>query len=147
MVNISLNEDLPSARKAAIITMIMFFQKKSKLIIKEQSRFRNMRGTSDNLLFMTQKIQECLNRKKKVCGIFFDISKNFDKVWHAGLIYKLIYLGVPVYIIRVIKNCLSDRLFKVKVNDTFSRSHSISCSVPQGSVLFLVFIGDLTSSV
>ena len=103
-----------------------------------------MRGTSDNLLFMTQKIQECLNRKKKVCGIFFDISKNFDKVWHAGLIYKLIYLGVPVYIIRVIKNC---RLFKVKVNDTFSRSHSISCFVPQGSVLFLVFIGDLTSSV
>ena len=99
---------------------------------------------------MTQKIQECLNRKKNVCGIFFDISKAFDKVWHAGLVYKLIYLGVPVYIIRFIRNFLNDRFFKVKVNDTFSRSHPITCSVPQGSVLgpllFLVFIGDIPLS-
>ena len=87
---------------------------------------------------------------KNVCGIFFDILKAFDKVWHAGLIYKLIYLGVPVYIIRFIKNFLSDRVFKVKVNDTFSRSHTITCFVPQGSVLgqllFLVFIGDIPLS-
>ena len=80
-----------------------------KLIIKEQSWFRNKRGTSDNLL--THKIQECLNRGEKVCGIFFNISKSFDNVWHAGLIYKLIYLGVPVYIFRFIKKFLSDRFF------------------------------------
>ena len=99
---------------------------------------------------MTQKIQECLNRGKKVCGIFYDISKAFDKVWHAGLIYKLIYLGVPKYIIRFIKNFLSDRFFKVKVNDTYSEPCPITCSVPQGSVLgpllFLVFIGDIPLS-
>ena len=126
------------------------FLENSKLIIKEQSGFRNRRGTSDNLLFMTQKIQECLNRERKVCGIFFDISKAFDKVWHAGLIYKLIYLGVPIYIIRFIKNFLSGRFFKVKVNDTCSKLHPITCSVPQGSVLgpllFLVFIGDIPLS-
>ena len=63
------------------------FLENSKLIIKEQSGFRNRRVTSDNLVFMTQKIQECLNRERKVCGIFFYISKAFDKVWHAGLIY------------------------------------------------------------
>ena len=34
----------------------------SKLIIKEQSRFRNKRETSGNLLFMIQKIQECINK-------------------------------------------------------------------------------------
>jgi len=184
LVNMSLIEGLPSAWKAAVITMIpkkdikstnhadyrpisllscvgkvaervvknrlYAFLENNKLIIQEQSGFRNKRGTSDNLLFMTQKIQECLNRYKKVCGIFFDISKAFDKVWHAGLIYKLIYLGVPVYIIRFIRNFLSDRFFKVKVNDTFSRSHPITCSVPQGSVLgpllFLVFIGDIPLS-
>ena len=90
------------------------FLENSILIIKEQSGFRNKRGTTDNLLFMTQKIQECLNRKKKVCGIFFDISKAFNKVWHASLIYKLIYLGVPAYIIRFIRNFLSDRFLKKK---------------------------------
>ena len=87
---------------------------------------------------------------KKVCGIFFDISNAFDEVWHICLIYKLINLGVPVYIIRFIKKFLSERFFKVKVNDTFSRSHSITSSVPKGSVLgpllFLVFIGDIPLS-
>ena len=126
------------------------FLEGTNLIVKEQSGFRNKRGTADNLLFMTQKIQECLNRGKKVCGIFFDISKAFDKVWHAGLIYKLIYLGVPMYIIRFIKSFLSDRFFKVKINDAYSEPHPITCSVPQGSVLgpllFLVFIGDIPLS-
>ena len=126
------------------------FLEGKNLIINEQSGFRNKRGTADNLLFMTQKIQECLIRGIKVCGIFFDISKAFDKVWHSGLIYKLVYLGVPMYIIRFIKSFLSDRSFRVKINEKFSEAHPITCSVPQGSVLgpllFLVFIGDIPLS-
>jgi hypothetical protein len=126
------------------------FLEERKLIVNEQSGFRNNRGTADNLVFLTQKIQECLNRGKKVLGIFFDASKAFDKVWHSGLIYKLIYMNVPMYIIRFVKDFLSGRTFKVKVNDKFSKEYPISCSVPQGSVLgpllFLVFIGDIPVS-
>ena len=66
------------------------------------------------------------------------------------MIYKLIYLGVPLYIIRFIKDFLTNRFFKVKISNTFSRTHPITCSVPQGSVLgpllFLVFIGDIPLS-
>jgi hypothetical protein len=83
---------------------LYFFLESNNLLSSAQSGFRNCRGTDDNLLFMTQKIQESLNRGKKVCGIYFDISKAFDKVWHAGLIYKLIYLKVLTYIIRFIKS-------------------------------------------
>ena len=59
------------------------FLEGTNLIVKEQSGFRNKRGTADNLLFMTQKIQECLNRGKKVCGIFFD--KNLKPLIRSGM--------------------------------------------------------------
>ena len=79
------------------------FLEGKNLIVKEQSGFRNKRGTADNLISMTQKIKECLNRKKKALGIYFDISKALDKVWHAGLLYMLVYLGVPLFLNRFIK--------------------------------------------
>ena len=90
------------------------FLEEKKLIIKEQSGFRSKRGTADNLVFITQKIQECINREKKVCGIFFDISKAFDRAWHYGIVFKLVKIGAPIYLVRFVKYFLSDRSFRVK---------------------------------
>ena len=42
--------------------------------------------------------------QRKENGIFFDISKAFDKIWHAGLIYKLYYLKSYFYLIEFIIN-------------------------------------------
>ena len=67
----------------------------NNIIVKQQSGFRNEKGAADNLVFFTQKISETINRGKKAMGIFFDISKAFDKVWHKGLLKKLIDLKIP----------------------------------------------------
>ncbi len=74
------------------------------LISKQQSGFRSNKGAGDNLLFFTQKISESINKGKKTVGIFFDISKAFDKVWHVGLLYKLIKLKLPIYLIKYLKD-------------------------------------------
>jgi hypothetical protein len=58
------------------------------------------------------------------------------------LFFKLIYLKVPMYIIRFIKNFLTDRTFRVKVGEAFRKPHPVTCSVPQGSVLFSGGNGD-----
>jgi len=113
----------------------------------QQSGFRKNRGVKDNLTFLTQKVAETFNRKKKMCCLFFDISKAFDKVWHNGLIYKLVMLKCPLYIVNWIKNFLKDRKFQININGTLSDLADILCSVPQGSILspllFSIYINDI----
>jgi hypothetical protein len=82
-----------------------------------------------------------------MCCIFFDISKAFDKVWHNGLMYKLIKLKCPLYLIEWIKAFLKNRCFFVKINSHLSLLAAILASVPQGSslspLLFSLFINDI----
>ena len=82
-----------------ILNRIKNFLDLNKILIKQQSGFRNNRQTKDNLVFMSQKIQEAFGNKQKVCCVFFDIQAAFDKVWHNELIYKLYKLKFPLYLI------------------------------------------------
>ena len=81
--------------------------------------------------------------------VFFDIEAAFDKVWHAGLIKKLVDIKLPYYLLRIIINFLSNRKFVVKVNDAKSEPIAIACGVPQGAVLsptlFSIYINDSPS--
>ena len=123
------------------------FLNENNIIIKQQSGFRKNRQTKDNLIFMTQKILEAFGNRKKVCCIFFDIESAFDKIWHNGLIYKLIKLKLPLYLIKWIESFLSQRTFKVKIGKYLTKSYNISCSTPQGTVLspllFSIYINDI----
>ena len=100
-----------------LVLKINEFVKENKILITQQSGFRHQRQTRDNIFFITQKVLEQFNRKKKVCGIFFDIASAFDKVWHSGLVYKLIKLNFPDYIINWIQNFLQNRRFRVRIED------------------------------
>ena len=89
----------PISSERLMLKKIKNFMNKNKIIIKHQSGFRQHRQTRDNIFFLTQKGIESINRGKKMCAIFFDIASAFDKVWHEGVIYKLIRLNFPNYII------------------------------------------------
>jgi hypothetical protein len=80
-------------------------------------------------------------------SFFFDISQAFDKVWHEGLISKLIDIKLPIYLIKWIESYLKNRSFAVKVEDKTSSLRFIKCGVPQGAVLsptlFSIYINDI----
>ena len=144
---ISLTSCLGKLAERLVKTRLYEFLEKNNKIIIEQSGFRNHRSASDNLLFFTQKISETLNKDKKACGIFFDISKAFDRVWHDGLIYKLINMNLPFYLIKYIKNFLNNRKFFINVKGQLSDTCPIECAVPQGCalspILFSIYINDI----
>ena len=61
----------------------------NNLISPKQSGFRPGDSCVNQLLSITHYIFTSFDNGLKVRGIFLDISKAFDKVWHDGFIYKL----------------------------------------------------------
>jgi len=50
----------------------------------------------------------------------FDLEKAFDKVWHNGLIWKLLNFQLPIAYIRYIYNFLTERIAYITINQSSS---------------------------
>ena len=66
----------------------------NNLISPKQSGFRPGDSCINPLLSITHEIFTSFDNGLEVRGVFLDISKAFDKVWHDGLIYKLKQNGI-----------------------------------------------------
>ena len=74
-----------------------------------------------------------------------DISKAFDRVWHAGLLHKLKSYGISGQIFVLISSFLSNRQLRVVLDGKSSQEYPVK--VPQGSILgptlLILYINDL----
>ena len=80
-----------------------------------------------------------------------DISKAFDRVWHAGLLHKLKSCGISGQIFGLISSFLSNRRRRVVLDGDPSQEYLVNVGVPQGSIygptLFLLYINGLPDDV
>ena len=126
---------------------------KNKFFNANQSGFRIGDSCINQLISITHNIYKALdaNPSLEVRGVFLDISKAFDKVWHEGLIFKLKANGVEGKLLNLIKNFLSERYQRVVLNGQHSEWEKINAGVPQGSILgpllFLIYINDLSKNL
>ncbi|GFU13291.1 probable RNA-directed DNA polymerase from transposon X-element [Trichonephila clavipes] len=118
-----------------ILTRIKSHCKAIDCIPPEQCGFREGHSTLHQLIRVTNIINEGFAHKFYTVGVFLDVRRAFDKMWHDGLTYKLIKLQFPDYLIKIIHNFLHNRTFRVRVNNSYSNTGSCLSGVPQGSVL------------
>lgn len=100
-----------------------------------QHGFRKDRGTETAIGIIYELIATAKANKLRTNLILRDISKAFDKVWHEGLIYKLISGKLPNYIIRIIFDYLQNRKAQIKINNYIGPSFNLCSGVPQGGCL------------
>ncbi len=60
-----------------------------------QHRFRSYKGTHTAIATTYETIANALANKEQVYVVLRHVAKAFDKVWHNGLKYKLLQLGLP----------------------------------------------------
>ena len=73
-----------------------------------------------------------LERRNQVLMIPLDVAGAFDRVWHAGLLKKLIAGGMDERAIRLMKDYFKNQFIQVVAGKQKSKKHRIFSSVPQG---------------
>ena len=83
--------------------------------------------------------------------MFFYLQKAFDTVDHAILLHKLSNYGIRDIVHKWFESYLTDRMQYTTVSGHCSKPLTVTCGVPQGSVLepllFILYMNDISHAV
>ena len=92
----------------------------NELISPNQSGFKPGDSCINQLLAITHGIYKSFDDGFEVRGVFLDISKAFDKVWHEGLIFELKQNGISDNLLNLFCDFLRNRKQRVLINGQVS---------------------------
>ena len=79
-------------------------------------------------------------------AVLIDISKAFDRVWHAGILHKRESYGISGQIFDLTSSFLSNRRLEVAIDGKSSLEYPVNAEVSQSSIvgptIFLLYIND-----
>ena len=111
------------------------FLTEQNFFFKLQFGFRKNHSTSLANTLLTEYIVEAFENRKKVLGVFLDLSKAFDTIDHNILLHKLKHCGIRGLANDWFQTYLSGRTQMVEQQNACSQVKSIQFGVPQSSIL------------
>ena len=118
------------------------------LLPKEQDGFQRGKSTVDQIVQLTQNIEDSFKAKKKAGAIFVNLTAAYDTVWHRGLTCNLLRLLLDKHMVKRIMELVRNYQVSPLLPVTASKA---GYGVPQGSflapLLFNIYTYDLTSTI
>ncbi|XP_071052908.1 uncharacterized protein [Onthophagus taurus] len=118
---ISLLSCLGKVCERVVQTRLQISVQDLNLIQDEQFGFRPKHSTVHQVLRLVEHITDGFNRNQSTCAVFFDVAKAFDKVWHEGLLFKMLEAGVPLALVQLIASYLDGRKARIKLKGPMKR--------------------------
>ena len=100
-----------------------------------QFGFRAKHDTTLQVARITDGITDNFSKDKNTAMALLDIRKAFDRVWFEGLTFKLLKIGLPSRLVRLLDSYMTGRTLQVRIGTELSTERSVKAGVPQGSVL------------
>ena len=106
-----------------IFNSLYEYVEENKLLLMHQSGFRSNNSCVNQLLSVIHNLYKRFDAYPtlKTRGVFLDMSKVFDKVWHQGLIFKIKSAGVSDSLLNLIERFLSNKSLRVLLNGHTSK--------------------------
>ena len=148
---ISLLSNLSKVFERAMYNRLYSYLETMKIISPLQFGFRKMHSTNHALVSIIEHVKSIVDHGNFACGLFLDFQKAFDTVNINILLEKMINYGIRGPAINWFKSYLQGRSQFVTVDNETSSSLSLTCGVPQGSILgpllFLIYINDFQNCI
>ena len=101
----------------------------------DQAGFRPGRSCCDQLLNLTQFIENGYEEKQTTGTVFVDLTAAYDTVNHRLLLNKFAKVVKNAQIVKIVHSLLANRRFYVEMDGKKSRWRTQKNGLPQGSVL------------
>ena len=148
---ISLTSCMCKTLEKMVNVRLTHYLRQNKIVSEKQFGAMKMRSTLDPLTLLEHQIRDGFKRKTPTVAIFYDISKAYDTTWRYQVKAKLKEINLRGQLPKFLDNFLSNRTFRVRVENELSNEYELKNGIPQGSVLscaiFWLAIGSITGVI